>query len=151
MLLPATAALVALAHPITQLVYQRGAFGPSSTTLVATGLFWFAFSLPFSGVNLLLTRTFFSLKRPWMVTWLSVGNLVVNVGVSLALVPWGIAGVVIGTVVSDAAMAAAQFWLLRRVLGGKLELSDMYTPLIKMLIAAVGFAGVAYGVGAPAP
>ncbi|MGH2905592.1 MAG: murein biosynthesis integral membrane protein MurJ [Solirubrobacterales bacterium] len=146
MLLPATAALVVLAHPITQLIYQRDAFGPESTDLVATGLFWFAFSLPFSGVNLLLTRTFFGLKQPWLVTWLSVGNLIINVGVSYALVPWGIGGVVIGTVVSDAAMAAAQFWLLRRVLGGSLELADMYRPLAKMLVAAAAFGGVAYGV-----
>ena len=146
MLLPATAALLVLSHPITQLVYQRGAFGPSSTDLVSTGLFWFAFSLPFSGVNLLLTRTFFGLKRPWLVTWLSVGNLIVNVGVSLALVPLGIAGVVIGTAVSDAAMAAAQFWLLRRVLGGKLELADMYRPLAKMIVAATAFGAAAYAV-----
>jgi putative peptidoglycan lipid II flippase len=94
----------------------------------------------------LLTRTFFGLKKPWMVTWLSVGNLAINVGVSLLLLPLGIAGVVIGTAVADAAMAAAQFWLLRRELGGRLELSDMYRPLFKMLVAAAAFGGVAYGV-----
>ena len=31
-----------------------------------TALFWFSFSLPFNGANLLLTRTFFSLQRPWI-------------------------------------------------------------------------------------
>ena len=38
---------------------------------VATALFWFSFSLPFAGVNLLLTRTFFSLQRPWIPTALA--------------------------------------------------------------------------------
>ena len=33
-----------------------------------TALFWFAFSLPFNGLFLLLTRTFFSLQRPWVPT-----------------------------------------------------------------------------------
>ena len=41
---------------------------PTSTDLVAEALFWFSFSLPFSGLNLLLTRTFFSLQQPWMPT-----------------------------------------------------------------------------------
>ena len=33
---------------------------PQSTHLVSIALFWFAFSLPFGGLNLLLTRTFFA-------------------------------------------------------------------------------------------
>ena len=41
---------------------------PSRPTLTAEALFWFAFSLPFSGWNLLLTRTFFSLQKPWLPT-----------------------------------------------------------------------------------
>ena len=41
---------------------------PSRPTLVATALFWFAFSLPTNGLYLLQTRTFFSLQRPWMAT-----------------------------------------------------------------------------------
>ena len=65
-------------------------------------LFWFAFSLPFAGINLLLTRTFFSLQRPWIPTALAAVNLLVNLVVSLALYePLGIAGPVIGTVVAQ--------------------------------------------------
>jgi putative peptidoglycan lipid II flippase len=146
MLLPATAAMLVLSHPMTELIYQRGAFDAASTDLVATGLFWFAFSLPFSGINLLLTRTFFSLKMPWTVTALSVGNLVINVGVSILLIPWGIKGVVIGTVVADVAMAAGQFYYLRRALGGSLRLGGMAGALLKMLVATALCAGAAYGV-----
>ena len=48
LLIPAAAATLALSTPITRLIYQHGAFGPSSTDLVSTALFWFSFSLPFS-------------------------------------------------------------------------------------------------------
>ncbi|HEX2706412.1 MAG TPA: murein biosynthesis integral membrane protein MurJ, partial [Solirubrobacterales bacterium] len=65
-LLPAAAAVLALSEPMIRLVYQRGAFDAAETTLVATALFWFAFSLPTNGLYLLQTRTFFSLQRPWM-------------------------------------------------------------------------------------
>ena len=84
-----------LAEPITRLVYQRGAFGAASTDLVSEALFWFSFSLPFAGVNLLLTRTFFSSSGRGCRPRSRSVNLVVNVAVSLALYkPLGIAGLV---------------------------------------------------------
>ena len=67
-LVPAAAAILVLSEPMIRLVYQRGEFTPEQTTLVATALFWFAFSLPTNGLYLLQTRTFFSLQRPWMAT-----------------------------------------------------------------------------------
>ena len=77
-LLPATAAILVLSEPIIRLVYQRGEFHPHETQIVATALFWFAFSLPTNGVYLLQTRTFFSLQRPWQATALAVIDLVVS-------------------------------------------------------------------------
>ena len=122
LLVPAAAATLALSEPITRLIYEHGRFGQSSTDLVSSALFWFAFSLPFSGVNLLLTRTFFSLQKPWITTGIAGLNLTVNVAVSVALYkPFGIAGIVIGTGVSSAVMTVAQMYFLRRQLHGRLD------------------------------
>ena len=85
LLIPSSALLVVLATPITRLVYQHGTFHSGSTDLVSTALFWFSFSLPFAGVNLLLSRTFFALQRPWIPTKLAAMNMVVDVIVSVAL------------------------------------------------------------------
>ncbi len=146
MLLPAAAATAVLAVPMIRLVYQRGEFTAADTELVATALFWFSFSLPFSGVNLLLTRSFFSLQKPWMVTYLSVANLVVNVGVSILLVVagFGIGGVVAGTAIADLALAGAQYVYLKRELDNQLELRDTMEAVGGMLIAAVWFGIVAW-------
>ena len=71
---------------------------------MAEALFWFSFSLPFAGINLLLTRTFFSLQRPWLPTGLALVTLVLNAGVSLALYrSMGFGGVVLGTAIASAA------------------------------------------------
>ena len=78
LLIPAAVFTAVLAEPLTRLVYQRGEFGAASTDEVSEALFWFSFSLPFSGANLLLTRTFFSLRRPWFPTALAGMSLVVN-------------------------------------------------------------------------
>ena len=119
LLIPAAAISAALATPIVRLVYEHGEFGPESTDAVSEALLWFSFALPFNGANLLLTRTFFSLRRPWTAATIAIASVVVNTLVSLALyAPLGIAGLVIGTVVGNAAMAAAQAWRLRGELGG---------------------------------
>jgi putative peptidoglycan lipid II flippase len=119
LLIPAAAATLVLATPITRLIYQHGEFGPSSTALVSEALFWFSFSLPFNGLNLLLTRTFFSLQKPWLPTAISVAGLAVNVAVSVALYgPMGIGGVVLGTAASTAATTALLWRYASRELDG---------------------------------
>jgi putative peptidoglycan lipid II flippase len=147
LLIPSAAITLALAEPITRLVYERGAFGAQSTTDTATALFWFSFSLPFAGVNLLLTRTFFSLQRPWIPTALAAGNLVVNAALSLALYrPLGIAGLVIGTAAASAGMTLGQWWYLRRELGGRLEGRETTATTLAITSAAGALGVVAYGV-----
>jgi putative peptidoglycan lipid II flippase len=146
LLVPAAAATLALSTPITRLIYEHGEFGPSSTELVSSALFWFSFSLPFSGVNLLLTRTFFSLQRPWITTWIAGLNLAVNVVVSVALYrPFGIPGIVAGTAASSAAMTLAQVYFLRRELHGRLEGRETLVAIAQMTAAAALLGGVAYG------
>lgn len=146
LLVPAGAFCAVLATPIVRLVYQRGAFDATSTELVSTALFWFSFSLPFAGVNLLLTRTFFSLQRPWIPTGLAAGNLVVNVIISLLLYkPFGVAGLVIGTAVASAGMTVGQSYYLRRLLHGSLEGRAMAHALLRIVNASGLLGVVSYG------
>jgi putative peptidoglycan lipid II flippase len=145
LLIPCAAITLVLATPITRLVYQRGEFDAESTKQTAQALFWFSFSLPFSGFNLLLTRTFFSLQRPWTPTGLAGVTLVINVAVSAALYgPFGIAGVVIGTVVATAAMTVGQATFLRHRTGG-LELPRTLNTTVKILVASAVLGAVTYG------
>ena len=145
MLIPAAAFTVVLAEPITRLIYEHGEFGPDDTELVASALFWFSFSLPFSGANLLLTRTFFSLQQPWTPTKIAVGSLLVNAIVSVALyAPFGIPGIVLGTVVSTAATTGLQAWALRHELAGRLEAGRTAMAVARMVLAAALLGAVAY-------
>jgi putative peptidoglycan lipid II flippase len=138
--------MAVLAVPITRLVYQRGEFDAGATSLVSDAMFWWAFSLPAQGASLLLSRTFFALQRPWVTTALSGGNLVVNAVVSLALYkPFGIAGIVIGTVVGTLGMAGAQAYLVRRDTHG-LEGGRMIFAVVRMSAAAALLGIVSYGV-----
>jgi putative peptidoglycan lipid II flippase len=144
LLIPSATATAVLATPIVRLVYQRGEFDAESTRLTAEALFWFSFSLPFAGVNLLQTRSFFSLQKPWLPTATALGSLAVNAAVSLALYkPLGIAGLVLGTAVASAAMTLLQGTLLRRELGG-IDLARTMNAVVKILAAAAVLGVVAY-------
>jgi putative peptidoglycan lipid II flippase len=146
LLLPASAYLIVLATPITRLVYQRGHFTAHSTHLVSIALFWFAFSLPFAGINLLLTRSFFAVKRPWIPTRLAALNMVVDVVVSIVLYrPLGIAGLVIGTAIANAVMTWLQLTRLRVGLAGRLDGRQTLMITLRILVACVITAALARG------
>jgi putative peptidoglycan lipid II flippase len=146
LLVPAMAAILVLAEPMTRVIYERGDFTPYSTDLVSEALFWFAFSLPFNGLFLLMTRTFFSLQRPWFPTAISVGNLAITAAASLLLYePFGIGGIVAATGIATIASVGAQAWVLRGQLG-RLELGRLVSSGIRVVIASGVLAAVAYGV-----
>ncbi len=145
LLIPSAALMAVLAEPVTRLLYQRGEFGGEATELVTTALIWWSLSLPFQGVSLLFSRTFFSLQRAWATTALAGANLVINALVALALYePFGIAGIVIGTVAGTLVMTVAQGWILRTELGG-VEGARILASGVRMLVAAAALAGAAYG------
>jgi putative peptidoglycan lipid II flippase len=145
LLIPSAALLAVLAVPITRLVYQHGSFHTFSTHLVARALFWFAFSLPFAGVNLLLSRTFFALQRPWIPTKLAALNVVVDIIVSLALYkPLGIAGPVIGTVVANVVMTGLQLRRLRIGFNGRLEMAQTTMVTVRILLATAFSTALGY-------
>ncbi|HTD09936.1 MAG TPA: murein biosynthesis integral membrane protein MurJ [Solirubrobacteraceae bacterium] len=147
LLIPAAAFMLVLPTPIVRLVFQHGEFNAQSTHLVAIALFWFAFSLPFGGLNLLLTRTFFAVQRPWIPTALAAMNIVVDIIVSIALYkPLGIAGLIIGTIVANIVMTALQFYRLRIGLNGRLEGAHTIMITARIVVASAVLAGVSWAV-----
>jgi|SRR5579864_6786486 len=147
LLIPSAGLLLVLATPITRLIYQRGQFTTGSTGLVSTALIWFAVSLPFAGLNLLLTRTFFALQRPWIPTKLAAMNMVVDAVVSIALYkPLGIAGLVIGTASANVVMTALQLYRLRVGFNRRLEGAQTLMITARILVASVLMAAVARGI-----
>jgi putative peptidoglycan lipid II flippase len=145
LLIPAAGVMMVLATPITRLVFQRGHFTAYSTHLVSIALFWFAISLPFGGVNLLLTRSFFAVQRPWIPTSLAAINMIVDIIVSVALYkPLGIAGLVIGTAAANAVMTALQYRRLRIGFNGRLDDAQNLMITVRVLVASALMSGVAW-------
>lgn len=146
LLIPAAVFMIALPTPITRLVFERGEFNAHSTHLVSIALFWFALCLPFAGLNLLMTRTFFAVQRPWIPTKISAINIAADVVVSVALYkPLGIAGLIVGTLVANVLMTILSLRRLRTGFDGRLEGAQTMMITARIAIAAALLGAVSWG------
>jgi putative peptidoglycan lipid II flippase len=147
LLIPSAAFMLVLPTPITRLVFERGHFNGRSTELVSIALFWFAISLPFAGLNLLLTRTFFAVQRPWIPTKLAAINIVADIIVSVALYkPLGIAGLIMGTIIANVLMTILSLRRLREGFSGRLEGVQTTMITARIAVAAVLLAAVSWAI-----
>ena len=145
LLIPAAAFLMVLATPVIRLVYQHGAFNAYSTHLASTALIWFALSLPFGGLNLLLTRTFFALQRPWIPTGLAALNMTIDIIVSLGFYkPFGISGLILGTLAGNVVMTVLQLRRLRSGFNNRLDGAQTLKITARVLAATALMAFVSW-------
>ncbi len=141
LLVPASVVSAVLAEPIVRLVYQRGAFTPDQTPVVAGALAAFALGLTFNGMMLMLTRAFFSLRSNWIPTLVALGNLALNAALDVAFSPLGVWGIPLATALVNIAGTAVLLVLLRRRLE-RLELGRVADSFWRVVCAA-GLAGAA--------
>jgi putative peptidoglycan lipid II flippase len=143
LMVPASVVIAVLAEPITRLIYQRGAFTPDQTPVVAAALAAFAAGLTFNGTMLMLNRGFFSLQSNWIPTMVALGNLFVNAVLDLAFSPLGVWGIPLATSIVNLAGTVVLLTLLRRRLG-RVELRDVAESFPRVLVAAAAAGGVAF-------
>jgi putative peptidoglycan lipid II flippase len=145
LLVPASVASAVLAEPIVRLVYERGAFDPEETTVVAGALAAFSLGLTFNGMMLMLNRGFFGLQSPWTPTRVALGALALNIALYAALYPVGAWGIPLAIALANIAGTAALLVLLRRRLG-RLDFRATARTLLLVTVASATLAAVAYPV-----
>ena len=144
MLLPAAAVSIVLAEPIVRLLYERGAFEPDQTEVVAAALAAFSIGLAFNGMMLMLNRGFFSLQAPWVPTLVALAVLVVNTALYLVLYRVGAWGIPLAISLTNVLGVALLSVALRRR-AGRLELGRTVDSFVRVTVASVALAIVAFG------
>ena len=145
LLIPASIACAVLADPIVRVVYQRGDFTAAQTPATAGALAAFSLGLAFNGFMLMFNRAFFSLQRPWLPTWVALGNLGLNAVLDAAFYRFGIWGIPLSTSLVNIAGTAALVILLQRELGGS-SCARRSTPFSASRSPARALGLVSYGV-----
>ncbi|MEI8105741.1 MAG: murein biosynthesis integral membrane protein MurJ [Actinomycetes bacterium] len=148
LLIPAAAVSAVLADPIVRLLYQRGAFHPAQTPVVAACLAAFSAGLVFNGAMLLLNRAFFSLQSNWLPTAVALANLFLNAVLDLVFYRLGTWGIPLSTAVVNIAGTAALLVLMRRRIGG-IDGAQTAAATARIAGASVAVAGTAYAIWAP--
>lgn len=146
LLIPISACIVVLAEPLVRLAYQHGRFTAEDTALVSWALLFFAFGSAFSGAAALLTRAFFSLKRPWTPTLVALANLGANAVFNLLFIrlfdrlgldPLG--GIPLSTTLVSLLTFLALLFFMRRQLGridGATIIRSVLTVVLVSALAA---------------
>jgi putative peptidoglycan lipid II flippase len=112
---------------------------------VAGALAAFSLGLAFNGAMLMLNRAFFSLQDNWLPTMIALVNLCLNALLDAAFYRFGTWGIPLATSVVNIAGTGALLFYLRRRLGG-FDLAPIVSSVLRIALAAVGFAAAAWGV-----
>jgi putative peptidoglycan lipid II flippase len=145
LLIPASIACAVLAEPIVRVVYQRGDFTAAQTPATAGALAAFSLGLAFNGFMLMFNRAFFSLQRPWLPTWVALGNLGLNAVLDASFYRFGIWGIPLSTSLVNIAGTVALVVLLQRELG-RLELRETIDTVVRVTAAGCALGLVSFGV-----
>jgi putative peptidoglycan lipid II flippase len=117
--IPAVCALLVLASPIVQGLFERGAFQASATQLCAGLLPYAAVGLVALAANVLLTRCCFACREVRATVVISIVSVVLNVVLSVMwLGTLGARGLLLANSVSQSVQAVLLFVLVWRLLGG---------------------------------
>ena len=102
LVIPATLALTCLAHPMIEVLFERGAFGKNETDFVAKALMFYSFGLPAFVTVKVLEPGFFArgnTKTPMKIAMIClVNNVILNL---LFFKPFGYIGIVMASVCSS--------------------------------------------------
>jgi putative peptidoglycan lipid II flippase len=143
LLIPAGVVACILAAPIVRLVYERGEFTSSDTTVVAGALAAFSAGLVFNGWMLLFNRSFYSLQANWVPTAVATGTLTLNVLLDILLYRVGIWGIPLATSLSNVAGATTLIVLMRpRV--RDVDVGRTAASLLRILLASAFLAVVCF-------
>lgn len=143
LLVPSSVICAVLAEPIVRMLYERGAFDPHETRIVAAALAAFSLGLAFNGFMLMLNRAFFSLQAPGVPTWVAGGNLVLNAAFFFALYRVGVWGIPLAISLANIAGTLALLWLLRRRVGS-LGIAVAMSTLGRVTLASAVLAVVSF-------
>lgn len=128
--LPAAVGLALLRVPITQVLFQHGAFDSYSTQITSTAVLFYSLGLIFYAGNNVLNSSFYSLKDTKTPVKIAVVALLFNIIMNIFLMkPMKVGGLALSTALSGALSFVLLMAFLRKKIGrikGKEILSDFF-------------------------
>ncbi len=146
--IPSACALVMLAHPMVQALFERGTFEASATDLTAGLLPYAAVGLIALAANVVLTRCCFACRETvWPVT-ISVGTVVLNVLLSLVWLPGlGARGLLLANSTSQTVQAVLLLMVTARLVAG-IDWGSLLASTGKVVVSSLAMLAALGWIGA---
>ena len=142
-MLPLGALMIVLSKPIVQIVYERYAFDPASSTLVATVLMAYAFGMFVYLGRDVMVRVFYALGDSDTPFKISIVNIGLNALFDYFLLPFGVQGLVLATVSVNVLSLIALTYVLNRKLNG-LPWRSWGVSIVGLTFASLISGGISY-------
>lgn len=142
---PAAIGLALLSEPIVRLLFQRGEFHASDTTLMTPILAVYALGLPFLSFTSVALRGFYALKDTATPVRAAVVSFIVNIVLSVLLMRWFST---VGLALASNLAVLAQAWFLQTRLSRKLDglgFAPLLPNLGKIIAASALMGAVVWG------
>ena len=144
-MLPLGALMIVLSKPIVQIVYERYAFDPASSALVATVLMAYAFGMFVYLGRDVMVRVFYALGDSDTPFKISIVNIGLNALFDYFLLPFGVQGLVLATVSVNVLSLIALTYFLNRKLNG-LPWRSWGISILGLTLSSLISGGFSYGV-----
>lgn len=143
---PSMLGMIVLGKPIVRLLFQYGYFGPEMTEMTGTALVYFATGLiPFAWIKVCL-QGFYARQRTVLPMMVASASMFLNILLCITLVrPLGYRGLALATTISYTMNFLLLYVLLCEIYG-RLWDRDFWMTLLRISLASVIMAAVAYGV-----
>ena len=140
---PATIGLIALAEPITRLIFERGQFNANSTLMTATALSFYAPGIVGYSIVKIASPGFYALRDARTPMFISVVTIGANLALSVWLNSWiEYRGLALGTALAALINAGLLLAFLTRRIGG-IEAGRVLNTFVRMLVASLVMAAAA--------
>jgi putative peptidoglycan lipid II flippase len=145
--LPAAVALVVIALPITEVLYQRGLFGPDDTAATALALAIYGLGLPAFVLQKALQPLFYAREDTRSPFRYAVWSMVLNAVLAFGLMPWiGFSAAAWATTLSAWVMVIQLWWGARR-LGEETRFDARFLSRLWRIALASALMGAALWLG----
>jgi putative peptidoglycan lipid II flippase len=139
--LPAAVALIAIAEPLTSVLYERGAFGTADTAATALALAIYGAGLPAFVLHKVLQPLYYAREDTRSPFRFAVVSMVLNAAIAVGLMPLiGFAAAALATTLAGWIMAA-QLWIGSRKMGDEARLDDRFRARAPRIVLASALMG----------
>ncbi len=135
---PVTIGLLLLGRETTSLLFERGAYDATSTSMTTYALSFHILGLTHIALSRVLVPVFYAFKDTRTPVWIAFGSMVVNLSLCYALAPsLSFGGIALANTLSALFQAMALTWFLKRHVGDIGDAVTLRSLLLSGLATAV--------------